>query len=446
MFTRTFIRLLTICFFLTASISVVAEMRLKADQRQVDAGEEIFLRRWRASTDAGLPGEGLGPLYNAVTCAACHINNGRGRPSEAGNDDPSFVLRLSIPPQNEADRLALALGKKSLIGEPHYGQQLQTRAVGKALGEGRVQITYHDKTFTFDDGEKAVLRRPAYSVDRLAYGALSSDFQISPRMAQPLHGLGLLAKIPEARILAFADANDKDGDGVSGRANRVWDQLADKFRLGRFGWKASEPSLLQQSTAAFAHDMGISSPFMPQTAPACDRDDATCQLIPKPSIKGYEIGMVELRQVVAYLDGLPAPERGGSGGEPSGGEKLFNQIGCASCHRPSFDIVVKNVAGKGQFLTIYPYSDLLLHDLGAGLADHRPVAEASGWEWRTQPLWGIGRAGAVNGNAFFLHDGRARTIEEAILWHGGEASASRAKYAALGKSERADLIEFISGL
>lgn len=402
----------------------------------------IFQRQWQVRTNAALPGEGLGPLYNANSCVACHINNGRGRPLEQGSDDPSFVLRLSIPPQNDADRLALVLEQKGLIGEPHYGQQLQTRAIDGARAEGRVVVTWHDKEFTFDDGEKVMLRRPAYSIDRLAYGPLQKDAQISPRIAQPLHGLGLLAAISDEQILARVDANDADGDGISGRANRVRERTTGNITLGRFGWKASEPSLLQQTTSAFAHDIGISSPFVPQTAPACDRDDVACRLIPRSKIGRHEISMAELQQMAAYVGGLPAPERNRSGG--AGGEALFTKIGCASCHRASFDIVIKDRAAKERPLTIHPYSDLLLHDMGAGLADHRPVAESSGWEWRTQPLWGIGWE--TNGKASYLHDGRARTIEEAILWHGGEARKARAGYARLSKVDREKLIGFLRGL
>jgi CxxC motif-containing protein (DUF1111 family) len=310
-----------------------------------------------------------------------------------------------------------------------------------------VVVAWHDKVFTFDDGEKVVLRRPVYSIDLLAYGPLHKDAQISPRMAQPLHGLGLLAKIPEKQILTLVDANDEDGDGISGRANRVRDRISGKIRLGRFGWKASEPSLLQQTTSAFAHDIGISSPFVPQTAPACDRDDVTCRLIPRPYINGHEISMMELRQVAGFVAGLPAPYGGSfSPGDVYRGKTLFEQTGCATCHRPSFDITGKSADGKNQPRTIHPYSDLLLHDMGAGLADHRAVAQASGWEWRTQPLWGVGQSRKINGNGFFLHDGRARTIEEAILWHGGEARAARENYAALSKADRDKFILFLQRL
>ncbi len=399
---------------------------------QFEAGKKVFERQWYATAKGGQHG-GLGPRYNAHSCAACHINNGRGRPPEPVVDDPSFLLRLSVPPQTDKQRVALALQEFSFVPVPLYGGQLQEKAISGAVAEGRVQISYHDKVFIFDDGERVVLRRPAYAIDAAGLGRLHAGLQMSPRIAQPLAGLGLLAAIPDAEIIAQADPNDQNGDGISGRINRVRNVETGEMVSGRFGWKATQPNLMQQTAAAFAQDIGISSKNFRQTS-----------AVPR---EGEEISIVELRQVAAYLAGLDAPKfRPTEGVDLSRGRVLFGAIGCTSCHRPSYEVQISTTNGKTKKQIIHPYSDLLLHDMGAGLADHRAVAEASGWEWRTQPLWGAGRAGELNGNQFYLHDGRARTLVEAILWHSGEARAARAKFAALNKSDRDALIDFLQAL
>ena len=414
-------------------------------------GEEIFYRQWQNGS-FNEKHAGLGPLYNAYSCVACHINNGRGRPPLNNVFDPSFVLRLSIPPQNEKERMALALEKYASVAEPRYGRQLQDKGIGGSQnGEGEIRVEYRDKPFKLDDGEVVILHRPIYSIAYLKFGKSHKNLQVSARVAQPLDGIGLLGNISNEDILAGEDPTDKDGNGISGRVNMVRDVVTGKIMPGRFGWKATQPNLLQQIAAAFAQDIGISSGLFPQTAQGCQGTQVACTITgpsKKPGLKLFDISNSELKLVTEYVSQFRANQSGSQMkiSDERVGEKLFARIGCISCHRKSYQVKIKDYEGKARTETIYPYSDLLLHDMGAGLADHRPVAQASGWEWRTQPLWGIGKAEEINGNQFFLHDGRARTIIEAILWHGGEARAARSKFAALNKLQRAALIEFVEGL
>ncbi len=413
---------------------------------QTTTGEALFYKQWQLPIAGQVK---LGPLYNGRSCAACHINNGRGRPPVDGRDDPSFVLRFSIAPQNEAQRMALALEEYASIAEPRYGRQLQDKGIDGA-GEGRLLVEYRDKLVQLDDGEVVILQRPVYSLDNLKKGPLHKNVQISARLAQPLHGIGLLAAIRDEDILSAEDPRDEDKDGVSGRANMVRDVVNSKIVPGRFGWKATQPNLLQQVAVAFAQDIGISSSLYPQTAQVCTDDKSDCLATSsKPANAGKnEISDDELSLTTQYVSRFRADQNGAEikFGAERVGEKLFSEIGCVSCHRKSYKITTKDREGDSRPQTIYPYSDFLLHDMGAGLADHRPEAQASGWEWRTQPLWGIGKIDKVNGNRFFLHDGRARTITEAILWHGGEARHARARFSALSKNQRAALVKFVRGL
>ncbi len=413
---------------------------------QTATGEALFYRQWQLPIAGQVK---LGPLYNAGSCAACHINNGRGQPPIDGQSDPSFVLRFSIAPQNEAQRMGLALEEYASVADPRYGRQLQDKAID-GVGEGRLLVEYRDKPYKLDDGEVVILHRPVYSLDNLKKGPLHNNVQISARIAQPLHGIGLLAAIRDEDILSAEDPRDKNKDGVSGRANLVRDVVSGKTVLGRFGWKATQPNLRQQVAAAFAQDIGISSSLLPQTGQGCNDDSADCLATnSKPAnAEKIEISDDELRLTTQFVSRFRAYQSGAGMkfGTERIGEKLFSETGCISCHRESYKITIKDADGKAKAGTIYPYSDFLLHDMGAGLADHRPVAQASGWEWRTQPLWGIGNAEEINGNKFFLHDGRARTITEAILWHGGEARRARAKFSALSKMQRLALVEFVRGL
>jgi CxxC motif-containing protein (DUF1111 family) len=273
---------------------------------------------------------------------------------------------------------------------------------------------------------------------------------MSPRIAPPMIGLGLIEAIAEAAIRANADPDDRDKDGISGRPNEVWSVADDHVTLGRFGWKAGAPSIRQQSAEAAAGDIGLSNPLAPQAAGDCTGAQKVCLDAPNGNSErsgGFEIGQELMDLVVFYTQNLAVPlRRGADKPEVLQGKALFNSLGCAACHRPSF--TTGTVEGQPQLSNqkIWPYTDLLLHDMGEGLADNRPEGVADGREWRTAPLWGLGLTEIVSGHTFFLHDGRARNVEEAILWHGGEAQAARDGYAKLTKAERKALLAFVNSL
>ena len=268
---------------------------------------------------------------------------------------------------------------------------------------------------------------------------------ISPRIAPAVFGMGLLEAIAEAEIRARADPADADGDGISGRVNEVWSVEAGGFALGRFGWKANVSTVLQQSAGAFHGDIGITSSLFPEEN--CPAAQTACGGAPDGAANATEREVTDdrLEQVAFYTRTL-APPAARDYEERESGAALFFAAGCHRCHTPrhvtATDYMIDALAGQ----TIFPYTDLLLHDMGAGLADGRPDFEASGSEWRTAPLWGIGLIPTVNGHTRLLHDGRARDVAEAILWHGGEAEASREAFRSLSAEEREALIEFINSL
>jgi len=284
----------------------------------------------------------------------------------------------------------------------------------------------------------------------LGYGPMDPEVMLSPRVAPPMIGLGLLEAIDEAEILAGADPDDANGDGISGRANQVWSAEHEQVMLGRFGWKAGQASLAEQSAGAFAGDVGISNPLAPSPWGDCTAAQDDCRNAPHGNSGQYddlEAPAEVMDLILFYARNLAVPERR-KVEDPTvlRGKELFYASGCTRCHKPKFatrrDFEVPALAGQ----LIWPYTDLLLHDMGEGLADHRPEGEASGREWRTPPLWGIGLTEAVNGHTFFLHDGRARSFTEAILWHGGEAEAARDAFATLPREDREALLAFLNSL
>ncbi|MGI9413198.1 MAG: di-heme oxidoredictase family protein [Hyphomicrobiales bacterium] len=416
-------------------------------------GNGIFRKTWvtaPASTEAS---DGLGPLFNARACQNCHLKDGRGHPPSANwpeDNAISMLVRLSIPPQTDAQRMALEKYLISAVDEPVYGGQLQDFAIQGQNSEGQIHIAYEELPVRFSDGTTVSLRKPAYTITDPGFGAMHPDVMLSPRVANPMIGLGLLEAVRADDILALADPDDRDGDGISGRPNRVWSLEHKKVMLGRFGWKAGQPTIAQQTAAAFAGDMGISSPLMPGGAGDCTKAQTAC--LAAPDGNTLRLGSVEASPgmfdlVVFYSRNLAVPRRRGEK-DPQvlAGKKLFYGSGCISCHRPKFvtgrDGVQPGLAGQ----LIWPYTDMLLHDMGEGLADNRPEGAASGREWRTAPLWGIGLTETVSGHTFFLHDGRARSLEEAILWHGGEAEAAKQRVLSMSADDRARLIAFLMSL
>ncbi len=417
-------------------------------------GNSIFRKLWVSSPATTDSSDGLGPLYNARGCQNCHLKDGRGHPpnpNDPADQAASMFLRLSIPPETGEHKRLLAEHRVNAIGDPTYGTQLQNFAVQGLDREGSMKIEYAEVPVKLQDGTVVTLRKPSYSVSDPKYGALHPNVMLSPRVAPPMIGLGLLEAIPEAAIRAKADPDDADKDGISGRANEVWSITDDKVMLGRFGWKAGNATIRQQSAEAFSSDMGLSTPlFAASHSGECSSSQKTCREAPNGASErhsGYEVGPELFDLVVFYAQNLAVPpRRAPSRPDVLAGKVLFGNLGCSGCHTPMHKTVA--VAGQPQLSnqSIWPYTDLLLHDMGEGLADNRPEGLADGREWRTPPLWGVGLTQAVSRHTFFLHDGRARSIEEAILWHGGEAKKARDGYAALSKDERDALLAFVRSL
>jgi len=414
-------------------------------------GNGLFRKLWVSSPASTKSSDGLGPLFNARSCQRCHLKDGRGHTPSANwpdDDQVSMFLRLSVPPKTDKEKELIASGKAGVIPEPTYGGQLQDLAIQGHAGEGRMDIAYTPFDLTLNDGTVVTLRRPAYTISTLSYGPLAKDVLLSARVTPQMIGLGLLEAIDAKDILSGVDEDDKDKDGISGKANWVWSREHNKLMLGRFGWKAGMPSLKEQSAGAFSGDIGLSTSLFAGAFGDCSFAQDFCRKAPHGQSDGKpEVSDEMLDLVVFYAQNLAVPKRRDARTEGVlKGKALFHATGCASCHRPKF---VTGPLPKNKHLerqTIWPYSDLLLHDMGEGLADNRPEGKASGTEWRTPPLWGVGLTKTVSGHEFLLHDGRARSVLEAILWHGGEAQQARDKFMALSKTEREWLIEFVRSL
>lgn len=358
------------------------------EREQADAGATLF------DAVAGVPGP-LGPRrarFGAASCAACHAGGGRGE--TGGNLPPSLILRVSRVAPATADA-------GSAPPHPAYGLQIDPLADPPAEPEAHIAVHWEDVPGRYPDGTVYSLRRPVITLETPLHGPLGPGDLISPRVGQPLFGLGLVEAVPAAVLADLADPDDADLDGISGRVARLPDG-----RIGRFGWKAQFPTLAAQTAAALADDMGVEQP--------------------NPGV------VASLTTHVATL----APPRPAVDPDRHAGARLFAEVGCAACHTPRLPV--------GD-TTIAPYGNFLLHDLGPGLADWRPEAAANGREWRTAPLWGLSRVPGSSVRAL-LHDGRARSVEEAILWHGGEAHRSVTRFRALPAYDRDTLIDFVEGL
>lgn len=408
-------------------------------------GNAMFAKLWVSSPASTKASDGLGPLYNARSCQLCHIRDGRGHPPEEPGD-VSMAMRVSVAADNPLT--AAIPGFYATQPHPVYGGQIQDLSLPGKAPEARVSVTYEDIPVPLQGGETVMLRKPTYDLDTLGYGALDGAM-LSPRIAPQMIGLGLLEAIPAQDILAHADETDADGDGISGKPQIVWSLEYDQPMLGRFGHKAVMPTIRQQSADAAVHDIGISSPLMQNAWGDCTAQQPDC----RNAVHGdrderiHEIDDKGLDLLVFYSRNLAVPARRDVD-DPAvlRGKKLFQEIGCASCHVPKF--VTHRLDGQDpqSFQLIWPYSDLLLHDMGEGLADNRPVARADGREWRTAPLWGIGLTKQVSGQETYLHDGRARSLLEAILWHGGEAQPHRDAVVSLSPEDREELLKFLGSL
>ena len=395
-----------------------------------ELGDVQFGATFISSDSSNKINPGRGPLYNNVSCASCHIADGRGKTPGVGDTSVLMLFRLSIPGENEH-------GGPNPV--PGFGDQLQNLANYRVTPEGSVNITYDDQTFYFDDGASYKLRFPTYKVVN-PYTTFPGNAMLSPRVAAPVFGLGLLEAVSETDILSRVDENDTNGDGISGKANYVWDAVNNKTSLGKFGWKANQPTLLQQTAAAYNGDIGVTTSVFPKEStfgqPQYDgkNDD--------PELTDSLLYAVEF-----YVKTLAVPVRRNVTDDiVKQGKQLFIQSGCTSCHIPDMRTAVNPAFSAVSNQLIHPYTDLLLHDMGPDLADNRPDFKATGTEWRTQPLWGIGLTQKVNGHNNFLHDGRARSLLEAVMWHGGEAEAPKNKVKAMSATERNALIKFLESL
>lgn len=399
-------------------------------------GNSFFRSNWVTAPASVESLDGLGPVFNAISCGSCHFKDGRAKPP--GSPDEllnGLLFRLSIPgtgPYGEP------------LGDPVYGGQLQDKAILFVKNEARVRVTYQEIAGQYADGTPYSLRKPLYEFYDLNYGDFSPGWMYSPRIAQQLPGLGLLEIVPEAVILYFSDENDANGDGISGRPNYVWDFENQQVTLGRFGWKANQPGLSQQTAGAFNGDIGITTSLFPQD----HLSPAQQQQYPGIANGGSpELPDETLNKVVSYMHSLSVPaRREHDDATVLRGKYLFQQLNCSGCHRPSMNTGVGGQISALHNQKIWPYTDLLLHDMGADLADNRPDYLASGSEWRTPPLWGIGMIPTVNDHSFLLHDGRARNVEEAILWHGGEAEKAREEFKKLTKEDREAILIFLNSL
>lgn len=421
------------------------------DQEKFNLGNGFFTKVWVPAPSSTQASDGLGPLFNARGCQNCHLKDGRGHPPMGAEDDGvSMFLRLSVPPHTDAEKTLMASGKQNVIPEPTYGTQLQNFGITGLKAEGRMVIDYADLPVALGDGSVVMLREPHYSVADLGFGPMAKDVLLSPRVAPPMIGLGLVEAIAQEDILAKADPDDANGDGISGRPNWVKDLATGQIALGRFGWKDGAPSIRTQSAGAFAGDIGMSTPL--NNAPFGDCTAAEADCLAYPTGEQARLGVAEapdpiLDLVTFYSQNLAVPQRRDIGKpEVLRGKSLFYSSGCIGCHTPKY-VTSRQAQGDAQkFQLIWPYTDLLLHDMGEGLADLRPEGQADGFEWRTPPLWGIGLAQTVSGHTLFLHDGRARNLTEAIVWHGGEAQTARDAFANLPKSSRDDLLAFLGSL
>ena len=400
-----------------------------AQQVLFEQGSQLFRQRWVVAPSAlGLWGRG--PLSNAEVCTDCHANNGRGRPPQAP-DEPlrSMLLRLSV-------------GGEVPAPHPVYGGQLQHQGVlGRVPGEGEAYLTWVESAVVLSEGEVISLRRPEIRLAELNYGPIEASTRRSPRLAPAVFGLGLLEAVPESQLLEVAQA--QRARGVEGRINRVPELASGRALPGRFGLKANQPSLRQQIAAAAHAELGLTSVLFPEEN--CTAAQRECRAFPRGATP--ELSTAQLDALEFYLRLLAAPARRNVDDDSvQQGERLFARAGCNACHVPALRTGTTAALPQLAERTIHPYTDLLLHDLGAALADGRPDFAAGPRDWRTPALWGLGLSAAVNGNAFLLHDGRARSVAEAILWHGGQATEARDAYRAMSRAERAALNAFVDSL
>ena len=399
-------------------------------------GNAMFDQSWVSSPASTTSRDGLGPLFNARACSGCHLRDGRGKPLlSSGSGSEGFLIRLSHGNSETTGPIALL----------NYGGQLQDNANLGINKEGSINVEFKLIAGTYPDGTKYELRKPTYSIVNQNYGGLANAEQ-SPRVGQQVIGLGFIDALSEASLLFNEDINDANGDGISGKANYVWNVKANKLTIGKFGWKANQPSLEQQVAGAFSGDMGLTTSIFPEEN--CP-DGLDCGTIANGNNIGetVEVPDAQFSRIMIYQAAISVPiRRDFKDVNVLKGKQLFNDLACVSCHVNNFTTSDYAFLPQLSNVRIRPYSDFLLHDMGPELSDNRADFLAEGKEWRTQPLWGLGMIEFVNDHTFLLHDGRARNIEEAILWHGGEAEKAKNRFMELALVEREQLLSFLNSL
>ncbi|GAB3802781.1 di-heme oxidoredictase family protein [Spirosoma humi] len=399
-------------------------------------GNSFNRNNWVIAPSSTAARDGLGPLLNASSCAGCHSLDGKGSPllNDSVSINQALLFRLSIAGQGP---------HSEPLNDPNYGNQFNPKSIPNVVAEGRVAVAYQAVAGNYPDGTAYTLRKPVYSFSNLNYGPMTGTL-VSPRLAPQMMGIGLLEAVSEQTILANVDVNDANGDGISGRANYVWDEKNQKKALGKFGWKANQPSIEQQVASAFNGDIGITSTLFTLES-FTDKQKASYGNLPTGG--SPEIDETTLQNVIFYIKTLAVPaRRNWQNTDILTGKQLFVSANCSGCHVAKMTTSTVTSPGYASNQTIRPYTDLLLHDMGPDLADNRPDFDASGTEWRTPPLWGIGLQKTVAKHTYMLHDGRARNVEEAILWHGGEAETSKKAFMKMTRDERSTLLKFIDSL
>lgn len=428
----------TYTWFVSAKQNVFTQAVSGLNDEELDTfimGRSFFTIPWVTAPSVTSARDGLGPLFNANTCASCHLDN-LSAPVLNTNHQPTraLVFKLSQPSKHKEKNT-----HEMLIVDPVYGGQVAINGSKDVPFEATPTIIIKKRIVTYPDGQQTLIREFFPSLTNLNYGELAPDTKLSLRQAPTLLGLGLISQLSEQQILANADPDDADGDGISGRVNRVFNPLSQSIGIGRFGHKASQPSILTQTADAAANDMGLTNPLFPDEL--CSDRQTACKNAPrgrKTAFGDIDLPQHRLRSMAFFINHLKAPKTDFSRltSEQKRGAALFKTIGCQSCHMASFT--------TPSGVTFQPFSDFLLHDMGERLADNRPEFLATAREWRTAPLWGTGAK--VRNKRQFLHDGRANTPEQAILWHDGEAYISKRKFMALLHSERRALLTFLEAL
>ena len=399
--------------------------------RQFTGGRHLFRRTWTPAPSSVKSLDGLGPVFNRVSCSGCHVKDGRGRPPEEGSKFRSMVIKLSMNKNNK------------VLPDPNYGYQLNDKAILGVPYEGKATISYSQREVFYKDKSKAELSVPHYHFHSLSFGPLNTNTNYSGRVAPAVFGLGLIEAIKQEDIIKNQDILDTNNDGISGKASFIIDVPSNKKVLGRFGWKATRGTLLHHIAGAASEDMGLTSSIFPKL---------NCMHIQKECSKQInggtpEISQKQINMLQVYMQTLAVPrQRDVNDKEVIAGSNLFKKIGCENCHVSTYITGKHKDHEELSNRVIKPYSDFLLHNMGPELDDGLQEGKVKSREWKTPPLWGIGLVKVVNRHTRFLHDGRAKSIEEAILWHGGEGLGSKEKFLSLGAKERRKILKFLSSL